>query len=241
MKRNNQDHKAFVKAKFDRIVRRYDLVNSLGSFYQDYFWRKAVAKLFKEVEGPFLDLCSGPFTLSFEILKVNPSKLFALDLSFEMLLYGKSKVSPLQKYIYPIRGDAERLPFKEETFGAISIAFGLRNLPDRAKALQEFYRVLKPGGLLVILEFSKPKNFLFRYPYLLYLKYGLSFIGGLLTGDKEAYQYLASSIEKFPPIEEIHKLLEKNGFKRLLLKSLTLGVVTLYAYIKEDLPFLKGF
>ncbi len=232
MNRESQDHKAFVKAKFDRIVRRYDLVNSLGSFYQDYFWRKRVARLFKGAEGPFLDLCSGPFTLSFEILKENSSQLFALDLSLEMLLYGKTKASPLQKYLFPLRGDAERLPFKDKTFGALSIAFGLRNLPDRVRALQEFYRVLKKEGLLVILEFSMPKSPLLRYPYLLYLKYGLSFLGGLLTGDKEAYLYLASSIQKFPPPEEIHRLLEKVGFKKVLLKSLTFGVVTLYAYQK---------
>lgn len=232
MKSERERHKKFLKEKFDRIVRRYDLVNTLASFFQDRLWRKKVAQVFKDLEGPFLDLCSGPFTLSLEILKKNPEKLYALDLSMEMLLYGKSKTSPLLKNVYPIRGDAENLPFKENLFGGISIAFGLRNLPDRERALGEFYRVLRKGGILVILEFSMPKNPFIRVPYLIYLKYYLPFLGGLFTGDKEAYEYLARSIQSFPPPEEIHHLLREKGFKKIALESLTLGVVTLYVYEK---------
>ena len=233
MKNHIEAHKEFVKRKFDRIVRRYDLVNALASLFQDKFWRKRVALFFRNLNGPFLDLCSGPFTLSLEILKKNSQKLFALDLSMEMLLYGKTKKSSFLNYLYPLRGDAERLPFKENTFSGISIAFGLRNLPDRERALSEFFRVLKPGGLLVILEFSLPKNFLVKALYLLYLKYWIPFIGGLLTGDKEAYQYLADSIQKFPPPKEVDELLTKVGFKKLSLIPLTLGVVTLYVYQKN--------
>jgi len=226
------DHKAFVKEKFDHIVKRYDLVNALSSFYQDHLWRKRVAALFRDLEGPFLDLCCGPFTLSFEILKVKKERLFALDLSLEMLLYGRTKVSPLQSLIFPIRGDSEVLPFKDGVFGGISIAFGLRNLPHRERAIQEFYRVLKKGGRLVILEFSMPKNPLIKALYLPYLKYFLPFLGGLLTQDREAYQYLAESIQRFPSREVIHQLLVSAGFKKISLTPLTFGVVTLYVYEK---------
>lgn len=232
MNPQSETHKEFVKRKFDRIVRRYDLVNALASLFQDKLWRKKVAQVFKNLEGPFLDLCAGPFTLSLEILKAQPQKLFALDLSMDMLLYGKTKKSSFLKYIYPLRGDAERLPFKENTFSGISIAFGLRNLPDREKALSEFFRVLKPGGILAILEFSLPKNFFIKATYLIYLKYWIPFLGGLLTGDKEAYRYLADSIQKFPSPEEVDKLLVKAGFKRRSILSLTLGVVSLYIYQK---------
>lgn len=232
MNPQSETHKEFVKRKFDRIVRRYDLVNALASLFQDKLWRKKVAQVFKNLEGPFLDLCAGPFTLSLEILKAQPQKLFALDLSMEMLLYGKTKKFSFLKYIYPLRGDAERLPFKENTFSGISIAFGLRNLPDREKAISEFFRVLKPGGILAILEFSLPKNFFIKATYLIYLKYWIPFLGGLLTGDKEAYQYLADSIQKFPSPEEVDKLLVKAGFKRRSILSLTLGVVSLYIYQK---------
>ncbi|MGB9761257.1 MAG: ubiquinone/menaquinone biosynthesis methyltransferase [Caldimicrobium thiodismutans] len=232
MKLQKEEHKSFVQRKFDRIVKRYDLVNALASFFQDRLWRKKVASFFKNLDGPFLDLCSGPYTLSFEILKNKREKLFALDLSLEMLLYGRTKKSPLLEFIYPLRGDAERLPFKDNVFSGLSIAFGLRNLPDREMAVSEFYRVLKKGGLLVILEFSMPKNFLIKGLYLIYLKYYIPFLGGLLTGDKEAYKYLSQSIQKFPPPEEIHQLLFQRGFKKLEIRSLTLGVVTLYIYQK---------
>ena len=232
MKLQKEEHKSFVQRKFDRIVKRYDLVNALASFFQDRLWRKKVASFFKNLDGPFLDLCSGPYTLSFEILKNKREKLFALDLSLEMLLYGRTKKSPLLKFIYPLRGDAERLPFKDNVFSGLSIAFGLRNLPDREMAVSEFYRVLKKGGLLVILEFSMPKNYIIKGFYLIYLKYYIPFLGGLLTGDKEAYKYLSQSIQKFPPPEEIHQLLFQRGFKKLEIRSLTFGVVTLYIYQK---------
>lgn len=232
MNSKSEAHKEYVKRNFDRIVRRYDFVNALASLCQDRLWRKKVAQVFENLEGPFLDLCAGPFSLSLEILKVQPKKLFALDLSMEMLLYGKTRKSPLIKYIYPLRGDAERLPFKENTFNGISIAFGLRNLLDREKALSETFRVLKKGGILAILEFSLPKNFLMKASYLLYLKYWIPFLGGLLTGNKEAYQYLADSIQKFPPPEKIDNLLVKTGFKKQAILSLTMGIVTLYVYQK---------
>lgn len=233
MKNNIESHKSFVKEKFDRLVRRYDLVNSLASFYQDYFWRKRVSDLLKEVEGPILDLCCGPYTLSLELLKKKKRTLFALDLSMEMLSYGKRKLGPFYDYIFPLRGDAERLPFKDNSFQALTIAFGLRNLPRMELALEEFHRVLKKNGLLLILEFSIPKNPFIKALYLPYLKYCIPLLGGILTGDKEAYLYLAKSIQTFPPQEKIHRLLTERGFSEVKRENLTFGVVTLYLYQKS--------
>ncbi|MFN3567853.1 MAG: ubiquinone/menaquinone biosynthesis methyltransferase [Caldimicrobium sp.] len=232
MKTSIDHHKNFVKEKFDRLVRRYDLVNSLASFYQDYFWRKRVSELLKEVEGPILDLCCGPYTLSLQLLKKKKRTLFALDLSMEMLSYGKRKLGPFYEYLFPVRADAERLPFKDSSFQALTIAFGLRNLPRRDVAIEEFHRVLKNGGLLLILEFSLPKNSFIKALYIPYLKYYLPLLGSLLTGDKEAYLYLAKSIQEFPPPEEIHRLLIEKGFWEIKRESLTFGVVTLYLYRK---------
>lgn len=232
MKNSISKHKAFVKEKFDRLVARYDLVNSLLSFYQDSLWRKRVVYHLKSVKGPILDLCCGPYTLSLKLLKSQKSPLFALDLSFEMLHYGKIKISNYYHRIYPLRGDGEKLPFKEESMEAITIAFGFRNLPNRREALEEFYRVLKKGGRLLILEFSMPKNFLFKTVYLFYLRYYVPFLGGILTGDKEAYDYLAKSIQEFPPQEEVDKLLCQVGFQKIKIENLTFGVVSLYHYIK---------
>ncbi len=224
-------HKKFVKDKFDRIVRNYDLVNFLGSFGQDVLWRKEVARELSSAEPPLLDLCCGPFTLSKEIHKKNPSPMFALDLSLEMLVYGMRKRA--FPGLFPLCGDAEELPFKDYSFGGISIAFGFRNLTKREKALSEFYRVLKPGGLLVILEFSRPTLPVFKSLYRLYLHYFMPLLGGILTGDKEAYQYLANSIEAFPSQEKVCEMLKKAGFEDISVKTLTLGVVSLYKGIRR--------
>ena len=222
--------KKFIKEKFDKIVRRYDLVNLIGSLGQDKLWRKKVAKILKTSKPPILDLCCGPYTLSVEIFKENSGHLFALDFSFPMLYYGKKRI--LNNFIYPICGDAEILPFKDNTFGGISIAFGLRNLPNIEKALKEFYRVLKFEGMLVILEFSWPKNRIFQKIYKIYLDKYIPLLGGYLTGDKSAYLYLADSIKKFPSPEEIKELLLEIGFKEVKYKFLTMGIVTLYTAYK---------
>lgn len=226
----NLQHKIFMKEKFGRITKYYDLANSLCSLLQDRGWRWEVAQCLKDCDAPLLDLCCGPYTLTLEILKPNPRKVFALDLSREMLLFGLTKRNPLLSYVYPLCGDAEILPFKDGTFGGVSIAFGFRNLVNRRKALEEIKRVLKKGGLLAILEFSKPKNFLIKKLYFLYLKTVVPFIGWTLTRDLQAYQYLGASIERFPSQEEVRQMLMEVGFKERLIKEMTLGVVTLYVF-----------
>ncbi len=222
--------KSFIKEKFEKIVKRYDLVNLIGSFAQDKLWRKKVVESLKSSAPPILDLCCGPYTLTLEIYKKKPQPMFALDFSFSMLYYGKKRI--LNNSIYPLCADAEILPFKENTFGGISIAFGLRNLPNRKKALKEFYRVLKPGGKLVILEFSWPRNKIFQTLYKIYLDHYMPFLGGFLTGDKSAYLYLADSIKKFPHPEVIKKYLLETGFTKAKYEFLTMGIVALYTAYK---------
>jgi demethylmenaquinone methyltransferase/2-methoxy-6-polyprenyl-1,4-benzoquinol methylase len=225
-------HKDFMKDKFGKITRYYDLANSICSFWKDKGWRKEVSKALDEVDPPILDLCCGPYTLTLEILKRKKRIAFALDLSREMLKFGLTKRAPDLSFVYPVCGDAEELPFKDETFGAVTIAFGFRNLVNRDKALQEMYRVLKKDGLLAILEFSKPKLPIIRNVYFFYLKKVIPLIGGLLTGDYQAYRYLATSIENFPEVETIREMLRKTGFSEVFTKSLTFGVVTLYLWRK---------
>ncbi len=225
-------HKDFMKEKFGKITRYYDLANSICSFWQDKGWRKEVSQALDEVDLPILDLCCGPYTLTLEILKRKKRIAFALDLSREMLKFGLTKRAPDLSFVYPVCGDAEELPFKDETFGAVTIAFGFRNLVNRDKALQEMHRVLKKDGLLAILEFSKPKLPIIRNVYFFYLKKIIPLIGGLLTGDYQAYRYLATSIENFPEVETVREMLRKTGFSEVFTKSLTFGVVTLYLWRK---------
>jgi demethylmenaquinone methyltransferase/2-methoxy-6-polyprenyl-1,4-benzoquinol methylase len=225
-------HKDFMKDKFGKITRYYDLANSICSFRQDKGWRKEVSQALDEVDPPILDLCCGPYTLTLEILKRKKRIAFALDLSREMLKFGLTKRVPTLSFVYPVCGDAEELPFKDETFGAVTIAFGFRNLVNRDKALQEMHRVLKKDGLLAILEFSKPKVPIIRNVYFFYLKMIIPIIGGLLTGDYQAYRYLATSIENFPEVETVREMLRKAGFSEVFTKSLTFGVVTLYLWRK---------
>lgn len=224
-------NKKFIKERFDKIVKRYDLVNLIASFGQDIIWRKKVAEILKNVSFPLLDVCCGPYTLTLEIFKKNKKEIFALDFSFEMLFYGKKRITG--NSIYPVCGDAEILPFKNETFGGISIAFGLRNLPNKEIALKEFYRVLKKNGILVILEFSLPSNKLIRKVYQIYLKNYLPFLGGILTGDKSAYLYLVESIEKFPSSEKISQILTDIGFHKVNYVPLTMGIITIYTAYKH--------
>jgi len=224
--------KKFIKEKFEKIVKRYDLVNLIGSFGQDKLWRKRVAESLKSSEPPILDLCCGPYTLTLEIYQKNRQPIFALDFSFSMLYYGKKRIS--NSLIYPICADAEVLPFKDNSFGGISIAFGLRNLPNMEKALKEFYRVLKPKGKLVILEFSWPGNKIFQRLYKLYLDHYMPLLGGILTKDRSAYLYLADSIKKFPHPEIIKKHLLETGFTKAEYKFLTMGIVALYTAYKSD-------
>jgi demethylmenaquinone methyltransferase/2-methoxy-6-polyprenyl-1,4-benzoquinol methylase len=225
-------HKDFMKDKFGKIARHYDLANSICSFWQDKGWRKEVSQALDEVEPPILDLCCGPYTLTLEILKRKKRIAFALDLSREMLKFGLAKRAPDLSFVYPVCGDAEELPFKDETFGAVTIAFGFRNLVNRDKALQEMHRVLKKDGIAAILEFSKPKLPILRNVYFFYLKKVIPLVGSLLTGDYQAYRYLATSIENFPEVETVRGMLRKTGFSEVFTKGLTFGVVTLYLWRK---------
>ncbi|MCS7200023.1 MAG: ubiquinone/menaquinone biosynthesis methyltransferase [Caldimicrobium sp.] len=232
MSGTKKPHKKYLEEKFDHIVRFYDLVNSLLSFNQDRAWRKRVVQLLNNIEGPILDLCCGPFTLSVEIINTCSKRVFALDLSFNMLKFGLKRSSLFYPFLFPIRADAERLPFKEAQFSAITLAFGLRNLSNLSLAISEFHRVLKEEGLLLILEFSMPVNPIIKAFYIPYLRYLVPLVGGLITKDREAYQYLANSIQRFPPPQIISQEIQKVGFQKLSMHSLTFGVVTLYVFKK---------
>lgn len=229
-----EDKKRFVKEKFSRVTRGYDLVNRLGSFGQDAFWRKRSASELADFPGPLLDLCAGTLALSLELVRQNPRPVVALDITSEMLHYGlyRFRKNPDLSFIQAVCGDAEELPFSKNTFYGLTIAFGLRNLARPKKGLFEMYRVLKPGGKAVILEFSRPSNPFFAPLYRFYLRYVMPLLGGLVTGDREAYLYLARSIYQFPEPKIVMAWMEEAGFTGIRAYPLTLGVVTIYTGLK---------
>lgn len=214
----------FVKEGFERISCRYDLSNTILSFGLDRYWRRETVRAL----GPrrrVIDLCAGTLALSAAYRKAYGGEVFALDFSPSMLKVGLRRRGGGVKAIC---GNALSLPFGDRTFDGAMMAFGLRNLSDRRRGLEEMFRVLEPGGRAVILEFGRPRNGWFRPLYLFYLGKVLPYLGGLLTRDRETYLYLRDSIMAFPEKEEILREMESVGFGTVKARDLTLGICVLY-------------
>lgn len=224
-------HPLKIRTMFDEIARKYDFLNHFLSFGLDIIWRKYAIKLIEEKRGGvILDIAtgSGDFTLS--ALKLQPSHIIASDFSFQMLSICRSKILKNQKYtkIDIVSCDALKLPFKNESFDATLIAFGIRNFIDRTQSLREMYRVLKPNGISVIIELTPPKNSLISIPYHLYSKIILPFIGKLISTHATAYRYLPTSISQFPTNEEFSRLMQSVGFSKIKIVPLTFGITTIF-------------
>lgn len=222
---------------FDRIAKYYDFLNHLLSLNRDKRWRKkAIDKLSRHNPKTILDVATGTGDLAIEAVRLNPDKIFAVDISEKMLSIAKAKIDKrgLSHKIQIQKSDSEALPFSDETFDAVTVAFGIRNFENLHKGLEEILRVLKKNGMFVILEFSKPKYLPFNYIYNLYFNKILPFIGGIISKDWNAYKYLPSSVNKFPDGLELLKILEEVGFKKLTFEPLSLGICTIYVGQKND-------
>lgn len=214
----------YVRDAFARIADRYVLTNHVLSMGMDIWWRRVVTSRIKKWKPErLLDVASGTGDLALEIQEACPDcEIIASDFCAEMLAHAESR--GLQKTVV---ADALNLPFADAQFDVVTVAFGLRNMADYPAALREMNRVLKPGGRLVILDFSLPENIL-RRPYRFYLHRILPKLAGALTGQKDAYEYLGGSIEQFPSGEAMKKLLESVGYTNTDADPLTFGVVTVY-------------
>ncbi len=220
-----------VTAMFDTISGNYDGLNRVISFGIDVRWRKKVVKLVAATHPTtVLDVATGTGDLAIQLAQTNATEIIGLDISEGMLAVGKHKVSAkkLEQTITMVQGDGERLPYDNDYFDAITVAFGVRNFQDLDQGLSEIFRVLKPGGVFVVLETSVPTKTPFKQGYKIYTKYILPLIGRIFSKDKSAYAYLSESAAVFPHGETFNNILKKIGFIDTNHKPQTLGVATIY-------------
>lgn len=213
-----------VSGMFDGVAKRYDRTNTVLSGGNDLLWRAATVRAVAPVQGErILDIAAGTGTSSAALQK-NGARVVAVDFSPGMIAEGRRKHPNIEF----IEADAEKLPFGDNEFDAVTISFGLRNINDPRAALSEMYRVLKPGGRLVICEFSKPPIAILRAGYNTYLKFVLPIIADRASSNPEAYNYLAESIAAWPAQGELSQWLRAAGFTRVAYRNLTAGVVALH-------------
>ena len=227
---NRKAKKEQVAEMFNNIAFRYDFLNALLSLGIHKSWRKKAIDIFRHKKPKLiLDVATGTGDFAIEALKAGPEKVIGVDISAGMLARGKEKVSKagLGNKIELQLVDAESLPFANDHFDAITVAFGVRNFENLEKGLREMQRVLKPGGDLVVIEFSQPSGF-FSYLYKFYFKYITPAIGRLFSKDHRAYSYLPESVEAFPYGEALCNILLTCGFKEASYRPLTFGVASIY-------------
>ena len=228
--------KVQVQRMFDRIAKHYDFLNHALSLGIDVSWRKkAVAMLADQPKGHFLDIATGTGDVAILLAQGYPeATIIGVDIAERMLEIArkKSRRKGFDNRIRFSSGDSENLGFPGNTFDAVTVAFGVRNFEDLQKGLSEMYRVVRPGGKVVILEFSKPRTFPFKHLFGLYFKYLLPFIGSLQSKDKRAYRYLYESVQAFPDYDRFNTELIKAGWKNPECHILTMGICAIYTAFK---------
>ncbi len=227
-----------VGRMFDNIAPRYDLLNRLLSMGIDRWWRRrAVAQLRDRPPGSLLDVATGTADVALEAWRqLQPQRIVGLDIAEKMLAIGRRKVAArgLESVISLQQGDSENIPFADNTFEAVTVAFGVRNFENLERGLREMFRVLKPGGRAVILEFSKPRTLPFRQLYDFYFRNILPFIGRLTSKDPAAYGYLYRSVQAFPDGPAFLEVLQACGFSGARHLPLTLGICSIYVAEKPS-------
>lgn len=235
-KNSDLGKKEQVTQMFDTISKEYDGLNRVISFGIDIKWRKKVVDIVKQQQPKtVLDIATGTGDLAINLAETSAEKIVGLDISPGMLSVGKEKVKAkqLDNRVDMIIGDSENMPFEDNTFDAITVAFGVRNFETLENGLKDILRVLKPGGTFVILETSVPTKFPFKQGYKVYSKFILPTIGKLFSKDKTAYKYLSESASVFPYGEALNNILRNIGFINVEDKPQTFGVATIYTASKQ--------
>ena len=229
--KNQESKKEQVATMFNNIAGKYDFLNHFFSLGIDILWRKKAVKMLKPLQPKvLLDVATGTGDFAIECMSLNPDKVVGIDISSGMIGVGNTKLKNkgLDKVIGLQLGDSENLPFEDNSFDAETVAFGVRNFENLEKGLAEMFRVLRPGGKTMIIEFSKPKSFPIKQLYYLYFKFLMPFFGRLISKDKSAYTYLPESVMAFPERKDFTAILDKLGYTNTGYKALTGGIACIY-------------
>ena len=232
MKPYNTDQKEEVREMFDNIAPKYDLLNHTLSMSIDRVWRRrVVGEVRRAKPGRILDVATGTGDLAIAMARrIRDVQVLGVDLSEQMLAVARRKIEArgLDGRIVLDRGDAERLAVADASVDVATVAFGVRNFGDLGAGLRELARTIKPGGKVVILEFSRPRNRVFRALYEFYSYKILPRIGGLVSRDKRAYEYLPASVGEFPAPEEFMAMMARAGFRNCRARSQSFGIAQIY-------------
>jgi demethylmenaquinone methyltransferase/2-methoxy-6-polyprenyl-1,4-benzoquinol methylase len=228
-----QTKKEQVEEMFDNIAPTYDRLNHIMSLNIDRVWRRRVMRIVRRAKAQkIMDVATGTADLAIAMAKrIDNTQILGIDLSEEMLAVARRKVEKLglNERITLEKGDAENLSMvSNESIDAATVAFGVRNFENIERGISEIYRTIKPGGKLIVLEFSMPKNSIVRWIYRQYAHRLLPRIGGMISKDKEAYTYLPDSVEEFPAPERFAQILKAAGFKSVKLRSQSFGIAYIY-------------
>jgi len=226
-----------IATMFDNIAPKYDFLNHTLSLGIDKLWRRKAIRLISGYSpATILDVATGTGDFAIAALKSGAVKVTGIDISKEMVAVGKEKVRKLglEDRIELMAGDSESIQFPDQSFDAATVAFGVRNFEHLDRGLNELFRVLKKGGTVCILEFSKPRNKLVKFGYKLYSKWLMPTIGRFVSGDRSAYTYLPESVEGFPDGEKFITFMRKSGFEQIREYRLTFGIATIYLGIKDN-------
>lgn len=229
---NSESKKEQVAQMFDNIANRYDFLNSLLSLGIHKGWRKKCVNILKTKQPKvILDVATGTGDFAIECSKLNPTKVIGVDISEGMMSFGREKLKKLKldSLITLENGNAETLSFGDNTFDAIVVGFGVRNFQNLEKGLANLHRILKPGGQLVILEFSYPTNWFIKTVYNFYFSYITPLIGKIFSNDNRAYTYLTESVKAFPNNQNFVAILNELNYKHTNFKSLSFGVASIYS------------
>lgn len=232
---DDKTKKQEVAEMFNNISAKYDFLNHFLSLGIDKLWRKKAIKMLKELKpNRILDIATGTGDFAIESLSLKPTEVVGIDISEGMLSKGREKMQQRKvEHIISMRlGDSENLPFEDHYFDALTVGFGVRNFENLEKGLSEMLRVVRPGGKLLILEFSKPKKFPIKQAFGFYSKRLIPFIGKMVSKDKRAYAYLPESVEAFPEGKNFETILEKLGYKNVKSTLVSGGIATIYSGTK---------